>query len=867
MIRTLPIRVAPSPGEALDSWIEAISSRHGVTLGEILAAAGIRYDPRPLWMASLGSERTKALSVMTEIDPTAIATMTMQALDGRALAIRREGVEVRLASEFPFGTRWRSRYCPQCLVESDGRWQLIWRSGWSFACTKHRRLLADVCPRCSRIQRYVSHPVGLVPQPGFCALPSREAATKERCGGNLRLSQDPTARCSDGMIEAQAMILRVIADGYADFGIYRQDRQPATTALADIKTLCVRILSHAKRQGLNKHQRVIEAPEQLRELLRWRHFRNTDECTAPEDALDAGVGMWAALRVLSSDSIADAAEMLRSLIVQPVRGTAPGLSIHPADSQLGAAITISAFRPFIGARMQLRYRTALPVPVAPRARDNATAPQEVASRVPSLLWPAWSVRLIRGDGLYDQRRMALSCAVLLVGSCCSTSDAVRWLGDSTTTNSVLQLLAHRQWEPSWQATSLALIRVSDYLYSTPPPIDYARRRQLDFTHLLPSEIWLRICRESGTPPGVGQKEFAARCFLFEMISGNPARKAPYRNPYQNIGTVFWSRVRNFPFMLTPSLAAALQEEAARFLSERHIEEPLTWHPPLHLLDDLDLPSASVDAVDIELLQLLANSPGASTRTLARDLGVDINSLRYQLERSPIQLDPQPTAENKRRSLVSSNFREILNYDTLSELYVVRGTSLREIARNTRISEKTVRRMCLEYEIPLRTRTRPDRNWLYEELIVRRTSLSEIGRQVGLNRATVGRWIRRYGLEATTSQASRAAEEQIKPDDAMALLGPALEGNNGWARLHEFVECLAYRSMSEASIAKGKGASCLGSHIRELEAKFAARLVERARLPLLGMAPTEFGVRVGDAVRVCDLAGYSLPTGSGVGCVD
>lgn len=866
MIRTLPFRVAPSPGEALDSWIETIASRHGVTLAEILAGVGIRYDPRPLWMVFLGSEQSNALSVMTEIDPAAIAAMTMQGLDGRALAIHHDGDEVRLAIEFPFGTRWRSRYCPQCLDESDGRWQVIWRSGWSFACTKHRRLLADVCPRCSRVQRYTAHPVGLVPRPGFCALPARETR-RERCGGYLRQSQDAIAGCSNGMIEAQAIILRVIADGYANFGIYRQDPQPAATALADIKTLCVRILSHAKRQGLNKHQRVIEAPEQLRELLRWRHFRNTEQCKAPEAAFDAGIGLWAAVKILSSDSITDAAEILRSLIVQPVRGTPRGLSMQPSDSQLGAAITISAFRPFIGARMQLRYRTALPVPVAPRAWDNATSPPKVASRIPSLLWPAWSLRLISGDGLYDHRRMALSCAVLLVGSHCSLSEAVRWLGDTTRTDSAAQLLAPRQWEPHWRATSLALIHLSDYLHSTPPPIDYAGRRQLDFTHLLPSQTWLQICRETGTPQGFGQKEFAARCFLFEMLSGYPARKAPYRNPYQDIGNVLWSRVRNFPFMLTPSLAVALHEEAARFLAEHHIKEPLTWHPPLCLLDDLDLPNGSVDEMDTELLQRLANSPSANTHTLARDLGVDINSVRYQLEQRPIRLSPQSTTDNRRRSLVSSKFREVLDPGRLNELYVVQGTSLRAIARYSGFSDTTVRRMCLEYGIPLRKRTRPERGWLYEQLIVRRSSLSEIARQVGLTADTVGHWIRRYGLDASVAQASQTTEKPKGPDDAMKLLEPALQGGNSWARLHEFVDCLAYQSMSEAAIAMGKGASSLRSHVRELEGKFGFRLMERARLPLLRMVPTEMGVRVTEAVRVCDLAGYPLPNGTGPAGVD
>src|SRR6266545_3128353 len=51
--------------------------------------------------------------------------------------------------------RW-SRYCPQCLAGDGspiqnlhgGAWQRIWRLPPVFACTRHRRLLADRCPGC-----------------------------------------------------------------------------------------------------------------------------------------------------------------------------------------------------------------------------------------------------------------------------------------------------------------------------------------------------------------------------------------------------------------------------------------------------------------------------------------------------------------------------------------------------------------------------------------------------------------------------------------------------------------------------------------------------------------------------------------------
>jgi hypothetical protein len=48
--------------------------------------------------------------------------------------------------------------------ERQGRWQLHWRLGWSFVCTRHCCLLAHVCPSCARRPRRTP--------PRLCATPS-----------------------------------------------------------------------------------------------------------------------------------------------------------------------------------------------------------------------------------------------------------------------------------------------------------------------------------------------------------------------------------------------------------------------------------------------------------------------------------------------------------------------------------------------------------------------------------------------------------------------------------------------------------------------------------------------------------------------
>ncbi|WP_374227332.1 TniQ family protein [Streptomyces sp. AC512_CC834] len=61
-----------------------------------------------------------------------------------------------------------SRFCPACLEETGGRWQVTWRLGWSFACIRHHVLLADRCPACLRTLDCAPTPAGKCPVPA-CA--------------------------------------------------------------------------------------------------------------------------------------------------------------------------------------------------------------------------------------------------------------------------------------------------------------------------------------------------------------------------------------------------------------------------------------------------------------------------------------------------------------------------------------------------------------------------------------------------------------------------------------------------------------------------------------------------------------------------
>ena len=150
--RRLPLRVQPVPGEALDSWLEALARRNQVTVGTLTAALGWPFPASPA-------------GLVTGVPPQVLRRIEDQA----GLPPGRLDVAV-LDRYLPLGPARRhgSWYCPSCLAEQDGRWLLAWRLGWVFACTADRVLLCDTCPACGQVPRGGAGRAGLNP-PGTCA--------------------------------------------------------------------------------------------------------------------------------------------------------------------------------------------------------------------------------------------------------------------------------------------------------------------------------------------------------------------------------------------------------------------------------------------------------------------------------------------------------------------------------------------------------------------------------------------------------------------------------------------------------------------------------------------------------------------------
>src|SRR3954451_25157081 len=108
------------------------SSLHGSTAPSRRPRAGPPIATRPAWIRWLSRGQLDVIQAATGVSSSVVEALTLNVYDGTALQL--DPNSHRLDASFSFGALSRSRFCPECIRESDGRWQLAWRLGWSFVC-------------------------------------------------------------------------------------------------------------------------------------------------------------------------------------------------------------------------------------------------------------------------------------------------------------------------------------------------------------------------------------------------------------------------------------------------------------------------------------------------------------------------------------------------------------------------------------------------------------------------------------------------------------------------------------------------------------------------------------------------------------
>ncbi|MFE2033866.1 TniQ family protein [Streptomyces scopuliridis] len=884
MLRTLPIRVAPLPGEALDSWLEALAQRLRTPLGDVTRniglpprhKAGRRLPGTPVdWTVMLGPQQKAAISMTTGVDEARLQAMTLQRYDQRALKIDHEHHAVQLTVLWGRGSG--SRFCPDCLAENGGRWMLFWRLGWAFACPRHHRMLADCCPRCGRIPRRRPRSLRSVPDPLRCGnTPFRkDGAITSGCGFDLTATDSLHLSADHPSITAQRLLIDVIEQDTADFGTYALAPQPASSALTDIRVISGRVLSLLPDEDLPRWASADVADAHLHpapDHLLASRAEHRPGFIAPPRAVTTATAVTAALHVLNQPDIHQAGAALRPLRtiredeeqISPSTISGWGRWISPVLEGIHLASLAPSSRP----GDHLRHRMLTEVPRFP---SKSSADIAMRSRtIPSTFWGSWAVRLAPPDETITLRVLApaLAACLLIVGSRIDFETSAHRLGDVIDNNDLSRVLQRLDDDPCWPGIVTALVRLADHLDAVDVPIDYACRRDLDYSRLLPTEQWTSICRRTGTPPGKGLREQIMRCHLFQRISGSPIEAAPghpgTRHSEFRTDSVYDTALR------TPELARALDEHAREFLAEHGIhDEPVTWQPPTSLLNGLALPGPDRDRIDLSLLHRLVRQRKHPVRQAAETLGISIETVRQLLDEQPAPMPSLTKTQLQARGMTTAKAMEALPKSELARHYLEEYRSFQQIADITGFSRQTLIRLAHVYGIPLRDGPQDynragtvDRDWLFEQYVNQRRALPDLAREKGMSVASMTRWAHRHGVPLrprggrSHRSALHSAEAGVRHPE---ILREAFTGRHAEQRLRRFARCLAYPTLTEAAQDMGIHPPVLINQVRLLEQDLGQPLLKRAECNR-AMQATEFGQQVADAVEEMD-------TAAGIGPVD
>lgn len=680
-VRVLPFRVRPLPDEPFDSWLEKMAATYGATMNEMACALGLIEQEKGLavsatawmadkWATALTDEQAARLEGSTGIPADQFHEMTRMRFARHAIRYTRQG---RISAQCPAaGTA--GRYCPECLVDSGGRWRMSWQFPFGFACARHRRLLVDRCQACDLPARHRAHPLALVPVPGRCHNPVQgpgRGPQANRCRADLTEDRTRTP-VPQAVLDAQRAMMRIVSTGQARFGIYADAPQPAVPVLEDI-----RLLSRTARDAIVAGDSVGTGPlgQELVTLFRASEDWTRAIRARPDSAVGAAVGTTLGHLALTN----------------------PAAIISLLQGRLAHSTSYTAHTPqlqtLIAAALGRRRRPTVFLQSAP---PSGVSPEERARKVPAQLWGDWIAQYapLRVDN--EIAASALAAAVVFTGTRLTHSAALALLDPHAPSRQVTHVMRELGRSSHHVMTLHAVLRLAALLDVQDVPIDYARRRRLDYTGILPESQWRDVCRVADVSPGGGRRWRLARAFLYRMLSGNPLRTLPA--VWDSTGVTPHTGSR-FVKELPQAVRSRLKQVAAEFLVVNGIDEPVTWIPP------------SVDMIPADEAQLALAlwPPSRPARTAAMEA------------RTP---------------------------DELARAYAA-GASTYEIAAGTGVSRQTVGRVLADSGASMR-RGRPltytfDPGWLRDLYETQHRTIAQIAHLAGCGEMTISRHLRDAGI--------------------------------------------------------------------------------------------------------------------------
>ncbi|GAA1387889.1 TniQ family protein [Catellatospora chokoriensis] len=808
--RTLPLRVPIADGESLDSWGEHIARRYDIPVRLALPLLGQPWR-------SLRGDRQHLLVRGTPAP--VLRQMERQAglPDGRLDAAVLERYD-------PLG--WKplrgSRFCPGCLFESRGRWQLVWRLPWVFACLTHRALLPDRCAACGRMPlRPITGITGLHPA-GTCANLLRRGKI---CDGDLSRVDAAELAAGDSRLATQAWINDRLCGMQADDTAVSA---AAHTDLRDLQAVAAWIQHRSGRADFAAFGTQTAAAYD-RYTSQRHNGRRPDECADP---LLAAALATKAFAMLAGDQGPDLLAQLRPLLGNATRPGSVTRSNHSLSIQPTRWATLSAalqqrLLTSMGTQMcpadQLRYRTCTP---QPGLADTTSAATERARYVPQLLWPEWAVRLLPPRGYAaDVLRAIIPCCLLLPGHPQpSNAKVVAELRDRwpSYANGTLRRLTASHGP----RVLTAICRLADYLDVHASPIDYRRRRAIIADDVLTDDDWDRLCTATLTHRGQGGRYRHARRYTYQLLTGADLTDPRHRLALQNQSER--ARYRKFTDGLTTPMRAALHQHAAAYLSLHGIDEPVRWAPPGDCLTGLDLPGRDPSDIDLDEVTRLLLNEHRRLGHAARRLNTSTDHVRLALEQ--VHRPANRTVSTRR----SAAHPPGLSPELIQREYVEAGKNLRQMARETGISARTLSAFARACGFTLRNARQPlqptiDQAWLSQQYQVHHRSAGDIANELRTTDTRVLKALRAFGIPVRANSIHGHRSLVIELDDSIpADVRRAVQGQpKAWQRLRRFQQMAGHTSLNKAARQIGANPSALSTQLGRLERDIGATLIRRA----------------------------------------
>jgi hypothetical protein len=348
--RTLPLRIAPVPGEALDSWLEALAYRHLIPFGMLLQRCGIHHQVlRDDWLLIPDRRQFEHIEHITGVEATTLINLTLARYDGLGLNL---GSDARRARPSAWDWRATSRFCPQCLSDSGGRWQIVWRLNWSFACPQHQRLLADTCPKCHALQRRQVHSTRRIPRPGHCACTVRQpSGERHPCYADLASATTSHLTRSHPIVETQERIGDLLSGRPYQLKIYGREQPPRRIILNDLRLIARWVADIPPSSATTHFSTGLTGLNPLPQST----SRDSTARRNPT-AAQVAIGVTAAMKVLNS-SEEGAASLLHQLMKAAGTHESQGAVRLRAPDQLSPAVRIAHCRARLSTRSCEAFET------------------------------------------------------------------------------------------------------------------------------------------------------------------------------------------------------------------------------------------------------------------------------------------------------------------------------------------------------------------------------------------------------------------------------------------------------------------------------------------------------------------------------